>query len=132
MGNKIVLDLETQTEVFSRNLADMKVSVCGIYNYDQAELKAYREEDMSELAEILNETEVLIGFNHKYFDIPVLKPYVSGVDFDRIIHVDIMERLQEVLGYRVSLDKVATATLDTKKSGHGLNAVEFFKHGQWD
>lgn len=132
MGNKLVLDLETQTEVFSRNLGDMKISVCGVYNYETDEYRAYKEDELPELEEVMKETETIIGFNHKWFDMPVLEPYLQSVKLDDFEYVDIMERLQDVLGYRVSLEKVATATLGIGKSGHGLQAVEYFKKGQWE
>jgi len=136
MGNKIVLDLETQKtfqDIGSRsNMADLLVSVCGIYNYATDEYRAYKEDELGELSELLGNAEAVIGFNHRYFDLPVLKPYLNGLDIDDIKYIDIMEKLQEVLGYRVSLDKVATATLGTKKSGHGLLAIEYFRDGEWD
>ena len=136
MGNKIVIDLETQKnfkEVGGKNfLEQLKISVCGVYNYETQELRAYREEELPEFEEVLKNTDVVIGFNHRHFDMPVLKPYLKQVKLDDFEYIDIMERLQNVLGYRVSLDKVATATLGTKKSGSGLQALEYYKQGQWD
>lgn len=136
MGNTLVLDLETQKtfkDVGGKSyLANLLVSVCGVYNYETKELKAYREEELPELEQILAETDVVVGFNHRQFDMPVLKPYLDRVKLDDFKYVDIMERLQDVIGYRVGLDKVAGATLGTKKSGHGLLAVEYFNDGKWD
>jgi DEAD/DEAH box helicase domain-containing protein len=136
MGNKLVLDLETQKTFQDvggqRNLAHLLISVCGVYNYDTKELRAYREEELDKLEEVLKTTETIIGFNHISFDMPVLKPYLKQVRLDDFKYIDIMLVLQEVLGYRVSLDSVAGATLGTKKSGHGLQAIEFYRKGMWD
>lgn len=136
MSNTLVLDLETQKtfkDVGGKAyLANLLISVCGVYNYETKELKAYREDELGELEEVLKNTKVVVGFNHIQFDMPVLKPYLKQVQLDDFEYVDIMERIQNVLGYRISLDKVAEATLGIKKSGHGLQAVEYFNDGKWD
>jgi DEAD/DEAH box helicase domain-containing protein len=43
---------------------------------------------------------------------------------------DLLESLQESLGYRIGLDNVAQATLKTGKIAHGLDAIEFYRSGR--
>jgi DEAD/DEAH box helicase domain-containing protein len=44
--------------------------------------------------------------------------------------VDLLVEIEKRIGFRVKLDDVAHATLGTGKSGHGLQAVEFWRKGE--
>jgi WYL domain len=46
--------------------------------------------------------------------------------------LDILEEITKALGHRLSLDSVAQATLGRGKSGHGLDALRWFKQGRFD
>ena len=71
---------------------------------------------------------MLIGFNSDHFDIPVLAKYYPG-NLRSIKSLDIMKEVRASIGRRVSLDQIAEGTLGTKKSGNGLQAVEWWKKG---
>ncbi|HCU23613.1 MAG TPA: hypothetical protein DF383_01245 [Deltaproteobacteria bacterium] len=43
-----------------------------------------------------------------------------------------MEDIAGRIGHRVSLDSVAQATLNIGKTGHGLDAIDYFREGKWD
>ena len=43
-----------------------------------------------------------------------------------------MHELPKVLGHRVSLDSVAQGTLNTQKSAEGLQAIAWYREGEWD
>ena len=129
----IVLDLETQN-LFSEVGYDhkkLKVSVVGIYDYSIDKFETYKEEALKDLFKKLEHSSLLIGFNIRKFDLPVLSPYYLG-DIANFPVLDILDDVQKVLGFRVALDDLARATLGTKKSGHGLKAIEFFRKGQWN
>ena len=135
MAEKLVLDLETQkdfNEVEGRKLELLGVSVCGVYSYESNRYDAYLEADLAtKLAPRLQAAELLIGFNIRRFDIPVLQPYLpypaAGLPM-----LDIMEEVVKHLGHRVSLESLAQATLGRGKSGHGLEALKWFKEGRFD
>jgi len=133
--NKIVFDLETQKEFKEvggkQNLAELKISVVGAYDYATDTLRGYLENEIEEFEKLLKDS-VVIGYNIRQFDFPVLKPYLKNTDIDSVEMIDIMEELQNILGYRISLDSVAEATLGIKKSGHGLQAVEYYRRGEID
>ena len=46
--------------------------------------------------------------------------------------LDLLVEIEKRLGFRIKLDSVAQATLGIGKSGHGLQAVEFWKKGELD
>lgn len=134
MRDTLVIDLETKkafAEVGGeRNIAQLGISVAGVYSYNRDKFLALEEHELPELAAMLPECEHIIGFNINHFDIPVLQPYVPDVAFSKIAVTDIFEDAVKFLGHRVSLDAVAKATLGESKSGHGLEALQWFREGR--
>ncbi len=135
MLKKIVLDLETQkefAEVGGRNKNHLlKVSVCGIYEYQSDKFSAFTEAEIGRLGEILQNADQIIGFNIKDFDFEVLQPYVN-FDIHALPYLDIIESVQKHLGHRIGLDSIAQATLGAGKSGNGREAVIYFRNGRMD
>ncbi|MBI1870230.1 MAG: hypothetical protein HYS07_03450 [Chlamydiae bacterium] len=73
--NYIVLDIETQkafSDIDRRYLDQLGVSVVGIYQSKTNQYTAYEEKELSGLNQILSEASLMIGFNIKSFDYPVL------------------------------------------------------------
>ena len=135
MAEKLVLDLETQrefNEVDGRKPELLGVSVCGLYSYETDRYDAYLEADLAtKLAPRLQNAELLIGFNIRRFDLPVLQPYLPYPAATLPV-LDIMEEIVKQLGHRVSLNSLAQATLGRGKSGSGLDALTWFKQGRFD
>ena len=135
MAEKLVLDLETQrdfAEVEGRKPELLKVSIVGVYSYEQNRYDAYVEADLAtKLGPRLQAAELLIGFNIRRFDMPVLQPYLS-YPVAPMPMLDILEEIVKHLGHRVSLDSVGQATLGRGKSGSGLDALKWFKEGRFD
>ncbi len=134
--DKIVLDLETKKtfdEVGGQhNKHLLGVSLVGIYSYNRDKYKAFREEEFAELLEILKNAGQIIGFNSKSFDFTVLQPYFKDFDLFSLSHLDILEEVVHALGHRLKLESVAQSTLGYGKSGEGLDAIFYFKQGDWD
>lgn len=135
MGERLVLDLETQREfgeVQGRKPELLGVSLVGVYSYADDQYTAYREAELaSKLGPRLKAAELLIGFNIRRFDLPVLQPYLD-FQLSTLPVLDIMEEIVKNLGHRVSLGSLAHATLGDKKSGSGLDALRWFKEGRFD
>jgi len=128
----IVFDIETAKaigEVGKDNLPDLGVTVVGVYDYQTGEFKAYEKEEFGELTEVFKKADRLIGFNSKYFDLPVLDPCI---DFNlyQIPHLDLMSDVELGAGFRISLGNLATVTLGVGKSGNGLDAIRWWKEGE--
>lgn len=134
MSDTIVLDVETKKSFADvggkENLRDLGVAVAGVYSYDSDAFYALEEKELPQLAAMLEKAGRLVGFNLKQFDIPVLEKYISPAAFARLSVTDIFEDAVNFLGHRVGLDGVARATLGVGKSGHGLEALEWFKQGR--
>lgn len=134
MGERLVLDLETQREfndVEGRKPELLGVSVVGIYCYGADRYDTYLESELRTLVPILQEAELLIGFNIKRFDLPVLAPYLPFATTTLPV-LDILDDVVKQLGHRVSLESLAQATLGKGKSGSGLQALAWFKEGKLD
>jgi len=132
--NRVILDLETQKsfdEVGGRKMHLLRVSVVGIYSYFNDKYTTFEEKEIPELEKILKSASLIIGFNIKRFDLPVLEPYLS-IPMHSLPTLDIMEEVVRVTGHRVSLNSVAQATLGEVKSGSGLDAIRFFREGKME
>lgn len=131
---KITFDVETRnifSEVNSNESTALDISVVCIHDSKTDEYSSYLQEDFPKLWPILEQADMFITFNGDHFDIPLLDKYYSG-DLTKIKSLDLLVEVRNVLGRRIKLDTIAEATLGTKKSGHGLEAVEWWKTGEID
>lgn len=131
----VVFDLETQREfaevggVHNRHL--LGISVIGAYDSASDAFRSFRESEVFAFAKLLREADLVVGFNIIHFDLPVLQPYIP-LDTTKLPTLDLMRDLEHMLGHRVSLDACAEATLGEKKSGHGLEAIQWYRQGKFD
>ncbi|MBT4349849.1 hypothetical protein HOD19_03710 [bacterium] len=136
MKDIIVLDLETKKtfdEVGGhQNNHLLGVSLVGVYSYNLDKYRGFKEEEFDELLDLLKEAGLVIGFNSKAFDFPVLQPYYKDFDLASIPHLDILEEVTKILGHRLKLDSVAHSTLGYGKSGSGLDAIVYYRNDEWD
>jgi len=134
MSDTLVVDLETKKSFADvggeQNIQNLGISVAGVYSYNQDAFFALEEHELPKLEKMLENTGHIIGFNINHFDIPVLKPYLTKVSLDRIAVTDMFEDASNFLGHRVGLNALAKATLKESKSGHGLEALQWFKEGR--
>jgi len=131
--DRIVFDIETKNDFASvggrNNIKDLLVSVVCIYSYEQDAYSCYEESELPALGEMFQKSELIITFNGKNFDVPVLEKYFK-FNLSKIRHYDIFEEIQERLGRRMGLDPIAQANLGLKKSSHGLEAIKMFREGR--
>jgi len=129
MANKeVVLDIETQTAA-GPDFKQMKISVIGVYFYETDEYRCFEESEFGELWPRLEHADRIIGYNSRYFDVPIMDNYYPG-DLNKFPQLDMLEEIKASLGFRLKLDDVAAATIGHRKSGHGLQAVEWWKEGK--
>lgn len=132
MLNEIVFDIETQNTFADVNndFKKLKVSCVSIYRYASGAYESFEEHELGKLWPILEKADLIIGYNSKHFDIPVLNNYYLG-DLTKLPHLDIMEKVKESLGFRLKLASLAEATLDNiEKSADGLQAIRWWKEGK--
>ena len=134
MNDTLVIDLETKKSFAEvggeKNIRDLGISVAGVYSYNKNAFFAFEEHELSKVQEMINESSHVIGFNIIHFDLPVLEPYVDKGSLDRLAVTDLFVHAVNFLGHRVGLGALAQATLGESKSGHGLEALEWFRQGR--
>jgi DEAD/DEAH box helicase domain-containing protein len=132
MTNEVVLDIETKNtfqDVGGFFPEKLEVSVVVAYYYETDEYRSYLEEDLPKLYKDLEQSGRIITYNGIGFDMPVLNNYYAG-DLLQLPQCDMLAIIRESLGFRIKLDDVAAATIGTKKSAHGLLAVQWWKEGK--
>ncbi len=133
-GPRIVcLDLETQKTAQDvggwRNTHLMRVSVAVLFDSIEGRFHIFEEDRLDALFDHLEKADLIIGFNIKGFDYRVLGAYTNR-DLKALPTFDILEDIYKRLGFRLGLDHLAQETLGQKKTGDGLQAVEWFRQGE--
>ncbi len=130
-----VLDVETRRAAAEvggwGNAHKMGISVAVLYDSGLDDFIVYRQEELPALYEVLAGLDLVVGFNINRFDYKVLNG-VTPFDHRALPTLDILEKVHARLGYRLSLDGLAKATLGTPKSATGLDALAWWKEGRLD
>lgn len=132
MSKPLILDLETKyTFRQFQEPQKLGISIVGVYDYTDNTFKAFWEKELTKLYSLLEQASFIIGFNSNSFDLPVLKGYYPG-NIDQFKTFDLLQDIKAILGRRLSLNDLAKATLNKQKSGHGLQAIEYYQQGKFD
>lgn len=131
---KIVFDIESQnvfSDVGKNDPSLLDISIIAIHDSETDTYTTYLESELGKLWPILERADMLIGFNSDHFDIPLLNKYYPG-DLTKIKSLDILKEIKNSYGRRMKLDQLAEGTLGKKKSGHGLQAIQWWRNGEID
>ena len=132
--NLVFFDLETQRsfdEVGGRdNFKALKLSVAVTYSSKTGQFREFREADAAALVDELKSADLVVGFNTKRFDYEVLSAYTKE-DLQKLPSLDMLEEVHRKLGFRVGLGALAEATLGEGKSADGLQAIQWFRQGEF-
>lgn len=109
----------------------LEVSCAVVFREKDQRFIHFREEEIAGLWQEFASAQEVVGYNSKGFDLKVLAPYFPG-DIFGFPHVDMLEHIERVLGFRVSLDHLAEVNLSERKSGSGTQAVEWYRQKEWD
>jgi len=134
--NLVFFDLESQNliqDVGGREHIDKLRVACGVtWSLLKNDFSVYWEKDVPALIEELKSATKVVGFNLRGFDYLVLQPYAPEMRFTSLPTLDMFLELQKILGFRISLDSIASASLGVSKSADGLQSVEWFRAGELD
>ncbi len=137
-GPTLVFDLETQRLTHEvggwGNLAGLGLSAAVTLDAESGQVRRYVESEAPALIADLQAAGRVIGYNLLGFDYEVLAPY--GLDPLELAApgrtLDLEETLSRLVGFHVSLENVAAATLGTDKSADGVAAVAWYREGKID
>jgi DEAD/DEAH box helicase domain-containing protein len=128
----LVIDVETKQLVQDvggwDHVDKLGISVACAYDSKTDQFTSYTEDKLKDLIDLC-EDRLVVGYNIRGFDLPVMVPY--GLDVKKLDVFDIMYDLEALTRQRfLKLDYVAKGTLGLGKSADGLQAVEWWKQGQ--
>lgn len=133
--NIVYFDLESQKlfqEVGGRDPGKLLLA-CGVtWSTARNDFAVYWEKDAAALVAELKAADRVIGFNIVGFDYEVLKPYAPNENFRAFRSTDMVQDIFRALGFRLSLDSIAKATLGATKTADGVKSVEWFRNGELD
>ena len=130
-----VFDLETKQLAHEvggwSNIDKLGLAVAVLLQVETGEVFKFVEQDTSELIVQLLSADQVIGFNVIRFDYQVLRPYGLLCDQDLVQKtIDLLDHIYQYLGFRLSLENLAEATLSESKSADGIIAVQWFREGK--
>jgi DEAD/DEAH box helicase domain-containing protein len=130
---KIVFDIETDGIIVSDGQKQIfpNMNVVCIYDSETDQYSSYTREQLKDLWPIIEKADLLIGYNSDSFDIPILNNYYPG-DLTKIASLDLLSEIRKSLGRRIKMDHVAEATLGRNKTGHGSDAINWWRQGRYD
>ena len=133
--NTVFFDVETQRLIDEvggwHHISRLGLAAAVTYSTADGLFRHYTEESVADLIAELQAADLVVGFNVFRFDYEVLRPY-TDVDLQRLPTVDMLAHIYQRLGFRISLDALAAATLGTSKSADGIQAVRWYRQGQID
>lgn len=130
----IVFDIETanwMSDTGSGDPADLSIALVGVHDSETNSYSSYLEPELPQLWKVLEQADMLVGYNSDHFDIPLLNKYYPG-ELSSIKSLDIMKEVYETLGRRLKLDAIAAGTLGEKKSADGIQSLRWWKAGEID
>lgn len=128
----VVLDLETKHTF--REFSEPKqlgITVLSLYDYAKQKNIVVTEKELPQIYPILENASYVIGYNIISFDLAVLQGYYPG-DVTQFHAFDLMDDIRNKIGRRLALNDLIAVTLEKKKTGHGLMAIDYYKEGKWD
>ncbi len=128
----LVLDIETKQLVQDvggwEHIDKLGISVACAYDSKTDAFLSFQEHELKKLIELCEE-RLIVGYNIRGFDLPVMVPY--GLKTQNLDVFDIMYDIATLTRKPfLKLETIARGTLGTGKSADGLMAVEWWKKGE--
>ena len=130
--NYITFDLETYSPSDANRIdtSELKVSVLGAYISWENKYLAFLEDQLPVFIDLMKECDLVVGYNHCWFDLPVLQKYAK-FNLKSLPTYDIMLEVEKKLGFKVKLDDLCKATLGQQKTDHFETYRNYYKDKNW-
>ena len=128
----IIIDLETKHTF--RDFSDPKklgVSVLALYDYNSKQGLTFLENELNQSFSYFENASYIIGYNITSFDLLVFQAYYPG-KVESFSVFDILEDIRGKIGRRLGLNDLIIATLNKRKTSHGLAAIDYYKNKEFD
>lgn len=131
--NYITYDIETYhpDRLNEFSVSKFRVSVIGAYISWTDQYIAFMEEDVGAFLKLVAQADLLVGFNHIWFDNAVLAKYADYNLNTSINNYDLMLEFEKQAGHKVKLDDLAAATLGKHKTDHYEQYMNYYWDKKW-
>lgn len=130
----VYFDLETQRTANDvggwQNKHQMGMSIGCTYSTKTGQYHIYSEDMVQDLINQLRRADLVIGFNHVGFDYGVLMGYTVLELKENISSLDLLLDIEKIIGHRLKLEALASATLGAGKTADGLDAIRWWQQGK--
>ena len=125
MITEVIFDIETK-KLFQVSIVSLyRRQLDDNFNEINGQILSFWQQDFDKMWPLFADANRVIGFNSLGFDVPAIAPLCS-YNFKNLNHFDILAKVKESLGFRLSLDAIAKETLGTGKIDVGTNAVLYW------
>jgi hypothetical protein len=112
----------------------MGISVVSVYNFDEDFPRIFMEDNLDEMFELMEKTDIIAGFNNKHFDNKLLAAHGYTVPDEKTF--DLFLEIKEAAGAHqfakgYNLDNCCHVNLGYKKSGDGALAPKLWQQGRY-
>ncbi len=132
--NIVYFDLETRRSANDvngwSNKGRMGISVAVTYSTARGTYEIYEEHEANVLVEELLKADLVVGYNILNFDYEVLMAHTVHDLRYTVRTLDLLVEVEAIVGFRPGLDAIAKPTLGVSKTGHGMDAVRWFREGR--
>lgn len=132
--NIVVFDIETKNifqDVGKNDPTLLDISVVALHDSATNKYLCFTQEEFKDMWPYFERADIIVGYNSEHFDLPLLQKYYHG-DLTKIKHLDILKEIKDSFGRRMKLDSIAEGTLGINKSGHGLQAITWWRNGEYE
>src|SRR3954467_12705515 len=101
----VTFDIESANwldETESNDVTSLDIAIVCIHDSETNSLSSYTVSELPNLWQILERTDLLIGYNSDHFDIPLLNKYYPG-DLTKIKSLDLLKEIYASAGRRLRL-----------------------------
>jgi uncharacterized protein YprB with RNaseH-like and TPR domain len=131
--NYVTFDIETYSpgNLTRIDTSEFRVSVIGAYFSWLDKYLVFLEKDVTAFLSIIKECDLIVGYNHVWFDIPVLQKY-SSFDLKQLPTFDLMTEIESQIGYKLKLDDLCKANFDNDtKTDSYEKYSKYHKENKW-
>jgi predicted PolB exonuclease-like 3'-5' exonuclease len=131
--NYIVFDIETYSPTNNPRIvtSELKTSVTGAYFSWLDKYVAFIEDDCKDFIDTMRKADLIVGFNHLWFDLPVLQKY-SSYNLKDLPVYDIMLEFEKKIGFKIKLDDLCKANLGQQKTDSYENFKHYYEDKNWE
>ena len=130
----VYFDLETQRTANDVGGWDLKhkmgMSLGVTYSALDDRYEIFGESQADALVKRLQRADLVVGFNHVWFDYDVLMAYTILDLRENLVSFDLLQEVERIAGHRLKLEDIAQATLGVGKTADGLDAIRWWREGK--